>query len=236
WRAWANSVPLSPMRLDSDAVGQSPDPAVLTIDAWDGYPAERSTLLGMFREAGIANVVSLAGDHHMHIAGVASAADDGTRPTAVEFAVAGISSQPFQTTLERAVPRDNPARIAFAFDDRPVATGAARADAANMTFRLGIAATATTALSGQERAGIAARNPRQNPHLRLLDSNANGFCIVTFTEDAARAAFHSIDPETGETVRVAHLEAPAWQAGGEARMAEARIEGGGLFPEGLYRS
>jgi hypothetical protein len=110
-----------------------------------------------------------------------------------------------------------------------------RRDAANMPLRLGIAATAAAALTEQESAGLLARKPRQNPHLRLLDSAANGFCIVTFGADAVRAEFHSIAPETGETIRVSHLEAAAWGAGAPARMDEARIEGTPLFPAGLYR-
>jgi hypothetical protein len=171
----------------------------------------------------------------MHIAAVAGPDDAAAHPSAIEFVVAGISSQPFQRTLEAAVAKDNPARLAFAFDDRKVASSAPRPDAANMTFRLGIAATAAAALTGQESAGLLARNPGQNPHLRLLDSAANGFCIVTFGADAVRAEFHSIAPETGETVRVAHLEAPAWEAGAPARMDDARIEGTPLFPAGLYR-
>ncbi|WBQ11328.1 alkaline phosphatase D family protein [Hyphomonadaceae bacterium ML37] len=235
WRAWANSVPLSPMRLDSDSVGQSSDPAVLTIDAWDGYPSERNALLTFFREEGVANVVSLAGDHHMHIGAVVSAHDDASDPAAIEFATAGISSQPFQVTLERNVPRDNPARSLFAFDDRVIETPADQADAANMTFRAGISATVITSMTGQEAAGLAQRNPAQNPHLRLLDSAANGFCVVTFMQDRVDAAFHSVDAASGQDIRVAHLSAPAWGTGEAAGMDEARIEGSALFPAGLYR-
>lgn len=61
WNVWANEVLVMPLKLGYG------DPLLLTLDGWDGYPAERHALM-----AGLQNVQNLAaitGDLHSFIAG-----------------------------------------------------------------------------------------------------------------------------------------------------------------------
>ena len=67
------------------------------LDAWDGYPADRTLLLGEIERLGIANVVFLTGDAHVFacslLASDFTALGDGTaRPSAVEYIGGSVTS------------------------------------------------------------------------------------------------------------------------------------------------
>jgi alkaline phosphatase D len=66
----------------------------VSMDAWDGYPAARQRLLGAAEEAGVANLVVLTGDVHVHYAlDVKADFDDpGSRTVGVELVTTSISS------------------------------------------------------------------------------------------------------------------------------------------------
>lgn len=68
----------------------------LNFDAWDGYPANRERVLGMFREHGN-NVVVLAGDTHSSWA--FDLHDDEGDAIAVEFGTPSVSSPGFETFM-----------------------------------------------------------------------------------------------------------------------------------------
>lgn len=70
--------------IDSD--GRGPDH-----DQWDGYPAERATVLRHLRDDGRRNAVVLSGDVHVGLA--AELADDDGEPVAVEFVNSSLTSQ-----------------------------------------------------------------------------------------------------------------------------------------------
>jgi alkaline phosphatase D len=235
WRIWANSLPLSPMRFDLDAVGAAAEPMVLTTDSWDGYPAERDAVFDHIADRAIGNVVSITGDHHMHFAGLGLRRNYAGEPACVEFAVAGISSQPFQTTLDKAVPADSPLRAIVAFD-RPVATAASRADAFNMTMRHGVRATLVAGAVGDESAGLAVRNPAQNPHLRFLDSRANGYAVFVATPDRLEVEYvtlATVASRSPEVERRVRLHTPSWTSGRALPTVEVgSVSGPPLFAAG----
>jgi alkaline phosphatase D len=235
WRIWANSLPLSPMRFDLNAVGAAAEPIVLTIDSWDGYPGEREAVFDHIADNAIGNVVSITGDHHMHFAGLGLRRNYGGEPACVEFAVAGISSQPFQTTLDKVVPADNPLRAIVAFD-KPVATAASRADAFNMTMRHGVRATLVAGGAGTEAAGLAARNPDQNPHLRFLDSRANGYAVFVATPDRLEVEYvtlATVASRSSEVERRVRLHTPSWSSGRVLPTVEVgAVTGPALFASG----
>ncbi|ACJ01381.1 alkaline phosphatase D family protein [Rhodospirillum centenum] len=238
WKVWGNSVPLTPLRFDLDAVGRTPEPLALSLDAWDGYPSERDRILAQLVADGVTNVVSLTGDHHMHFAGLALADNYRGDPVMVEFAVAGISSQPAQVSFHKVVPTDSPFRPLIAFD-RPVASPAPRTDAFNMAMMYGVASVAATAAAGSEEAGLKVRNPAQNRHLRFIDSAANGFAVFTFAADGVEARYVTVTPGVpspdARVRRRMALRADAWRPGGMPQIRVTALEGEALFPASAYR-
>jgi alkaline phosphatase D len=63
WTLWANEVFVSPLKyLNTEG------DLYFNYDAWDGYRAERSRLLGRFAASGVENFVALTGDMHTYAA------------------------------------------------------------------------------------------------------------------------------------------------------------------------
>jgi alkaline phosphatase D len=78
---------LNALRLLGDG-GVGPDP-----DQWDGYPAERGTILRHLRDHGMRNVVVLSGDVHVAIAlELHEDTTAGDEPVAVEFVTSSLTS------------------------------------------------------------------------------------------------------------------------------------------------
>jgi len=238
WKLLGTSVPLMPMRLDLDQIDPDAVPAAFTIDTWEGYPSEREELLGFMAEAGMTNIVSLAGDNHNSFAGylARSYEEDTLEPIGAEFSVCGISSTSVWQAMEGIVAPGEPFRPLVALD-RP---GAPPLEALNMTFRHGTRASATlTETGGNLEAAIAQRNPDQNPHLTYVDSNAYGFARLEVTGERAACTFTTIAPPVeqtngaGATVlrRVRHT-LPAWTADDEPLLQGPTIEGTPPFPMG----
>lgn len=88
----------TPEELRSDAqralVNQRRAP--YNLDAWDGYPAARESVLAVARD-GNKNLISLAGDTHN--AWASDLTDAAGVPVGVEFATASVSSPGFERTL-----------------------------------------------------------------------------------------------------------------------------------------
>lgn len=68
--------------------GRGPD-----FDQWDGYPAERETVLGFLRDRHIRDVVVLSGDVHVSIALEMDEQGDEGEPLAVELVTPSLTSQ-----------------------------------------------------------------------------------------------------------------------------------------------
>jgi len=93
------------------AAGVDPE-GTLNNDAWDGYPEDRTVLLGEIERAGIQNVVFLTGDAHVFMANLLASDFDalgqGTRaPSAVEY-VGGSVTSPSRNAAEEAVQQAAP--------------------------------------------------------------------------------------------------------------------------------
>jgi alkaline phosphatase D len=86
-----------PLRSDSQRALLNQRRVPYNLDAWDGYPAARESVLAMARSLG-KNLVSLAGDTHN--AWASNLTDAGGQRVGVEFATASISSP----GLERLLP------------------------------------------------------------------------------------------------------------------------------------
>jgi alkaline phosphatase D len=83
-------------RSDSQRALLAQEKVPYNMDAWDGYPAARDTVLGLARDQG-KNLISLAGDTHNAWAG--NLTDSSGRTVGVEFATASVSSPGFERAL-----------------------------------------------------------------------------------------------------------------------------------------
>lgn len=73
WKAWGNTVPVTKFLTSCPATRPDcpggPNPKVyLKLDSWDGYIHEREQLITAFRNADVANLVSISGDLHAGMA------------------------------------------------------------------------------------------------------------------------------------------------------------------------
>jgi len=89
-------------------------------DGWDGYPSARTRLLQHVRDARIANVVSLGGDVHRHVAAALRLApNDPDSPVLVsEFVTSSVSTRGLPESVMQAVRRSNPDLLHARSDER----------------------------------------------------------------------------------------------------------------------
>ncbi len=99
----AQTAPQSLMPQEQAILAQPSIP--YNLDAWDGYPVARDTVLGTARALG-KNLVVLSGDTHN--AWASNLADYAGNPVGVEFATASVSSP----GLEELLPQENPQLLA----------------------------------------------------------------------------------------------------------------------------
>lgn len=110
WKIWGNEVMTMQLKVLSAFATQllgSPTPDLfITLDQWDGYPAERSLLFKTLREAGVKNFVTITGDLHTFIAGYQRVNfDNPTEPLiGVEFVVGSITSSNFAEQNQTPTP------------------------------------------------------------------------------------------------------------------------------------
>ncbi len=240
WRVWASSVPIMPLRFDFGSVDIGLGDAVLSSDSWEGYPGERLELTAFLREKNISNVITLSGDHHAALVGLVGADPDVPEPAvAAEFCTPGISS-PSLFDLARRVP-DERVRpliwyrdLADTLDIGP--HGPRDRVNLNTTLLYGIKAAAAAAFTNLPGLARLFRNPRQNPHLRFLDSAAYGYTVLCFTDgqvDAEQviiAAPREESPDGGGQLRyrVSFRVRPSCEASEEA---VSSIAEGGSSPK-----
>ena len=234
WKLLATSVPFLPMRIDMDQVDPKATTLALTADAWDGYPAERREVMEWARQAGINNLISLSGDHHQSFAGLVyedyEAAEP--RPVAVEFSVTGISSTPvFRSFAGYAKPESPLYPLLIADGSRFGQPGEKLANL-NVTLRRGTRAAVTVAKTADLAAGLAAANPRQNSHLRYVDTDSNGYGLLRVGAAGAVAELVTVAPakkaygKAGAPIRrTARFTIAPWAKGAAPVLAEPAIDG-----------
>jgi alkaline phosphatase D len=91
--------------------------------------------------------------------------------------------------------------------------------------------------TGDVRAALAARNPRQNPHLRYCDSASNGIATAAVFADRVEAELVTIEAPVvdrgaagARVLRRARFVVPGWRPGEGARMPEPAVVGEPPFP------
>lgn len=143
---------------------------ILNADQWDGYNAERKNLMAFLKTHGIGNVVALTGDIHAFFAGPVMDDYDAATPVPVmvDLVTAGLSSNSFQSYFRGVVDSDP-------------------------TF------AAAKPLIYAEQGGVVVNTfdatlQAFNPWLRHVDTDAQGYAVVTLTPDRLRCTFHKLKP------------------------------------------
>lgn len=100
WKVWANEVMAMQFRL----LNSGPNSRYVTLDQWDGYPAERSQLFS--RIAGTKNFVAITGDIHSFAAGYLRPDFEQwfSTPVGVEFVGGSITSANLSEVINSNVP------------------------------------------------------------------------------------------------------------------------------------
>ncbi|WP_296226975.1 alkaline phosphatase D family protein [Ralstonia sp. UBA689] len=141
---------------------------ILNADQWDGYNAERKNLMGFLKTQNIANVVGLTGDIHAFFAGPVMDDYDAASPAPVmvDLVTAGLSSNSFFSYFRNVV------------DSNP-----AFAAAKPLVYTTQNGAVVNT-FNGTLKAF--------NPWLRYVDSDAQGYAVVTLTPSKLSCSFNKV--------------------------------------------
>jgi alkaline phosphatase D len=235
WKVWANSFPALPFRLDFGSIyfaGMKDAP--LGVDGWNGYPAERKELMEFIRDNGVSNVVTCAGDHHMHMAGLlVDDLDAGTQnAVAVEFATAGISSEPVFPGAERAARGNATFHSLVTYQ-----SGDEQVENFNLTLLGGVNAGLVRSWTGSSWLSDAFWNSKANPGLTYIDTNANGYGLLSVNAGRVEAnlvttANPEVDtgPNGAPIVRKAKFTLRAWSPGQSPELIGPTFTGKAAFP------
>jgi alkaline phosphatase D len=182
WRIWGNSIPLTPFRMDFSSVTDEVEDGQISSDAWDGFLHERTELMGYLEENNIGNVVSLAGDHHLHAASLISKGDgsgDGLdAPVVTEFVCAGISSFNVFEGAEYLTRKDTKSRPLLVIE-RPMPDGTIQfVENFNLALLKGMKAAGVAAVSGVKWLAGHFSKLDHNAHLKFVDTNGYGYGLV----------------------------------------------------------
>ena len=183
WKVWGNSIPLASLVMDYSSVPfVGRDDSISSADGWDGYDTERRELLGYIREQKIANVVSLAGDHHIHMASIIPVNQEARtlQPAIAEFSVASVSSKNFFESFEERTREDIQQFRPVVTFDHTLPDGRVK-PMENLNFALtkGIKSAFAMAQTGQIWLAGYFSNSNLNRHLRFVDTASHGFGLVT---------------------------------------------------------
>jgi alkaline phosphatase D len=206
WKLWGNEVTLMRLRVPQLNADDPAPGRCISADAWDGYPSERNELMGFLKTNQINNVVVLSGDIHASFAGlVMDNFDAATQtPVAAELVASGISSNSLFSFFENATRA--PAVAAL----RPLITVDASAvggsnftENFNLLLQAGVTSAGTfagaiakgapvaMALAAAEAQGTV--DTTCNPHLKYIDTNAQGYGYVKCTATEVDATIVTVN-------------------------------------------
>lgn len=241
WRIWANSVGLLSRRADFH---QLPEPlrdlwkgrsyGLYNTDDWDGYPAERRELTAYLRDAGVSNVVSLAGDRHLFDAGTVphDPADDDPVPVVAEFGTSSVTTPNTFEVYRYLDDRLGPMRPVYLYQPEGTTAADDALPAVNLMFRAGVESALELSRSGDVESAMA-RAGQPNPGLEFFDCAHFGYGVVTADIDALECEFVAfdapLDPDPGPEgppviYRVRH-RIPAWSTSSRPRVERVSLDG-----------
>jgi len=202
WKLWGNEVTL--MRLKIQQLGQTDvSDRVVSGDSWDGYATERNELMTFLRTSAINNVVVLSGDIHAAFAGVIMDNFDAATPSPVacELVAPGVTSNSLFSFFEAATRAVDPALRGLITVDATANGGVKFTENVNLLLLAGVQAAGTyagaIALGVPEPfargAALGAADPTTNPHLKYVDSNAQGYGYAKITAEQIAATIVTIN-------------------------------------------
>ncbi|MBS1161205.1 MAG: metallophosphatase [Proteobacteria bacterium] len=152
------------------------DVIIIDADQWDGYNAERKALMSYLRSNAISNVVALTGDLHAFFAGLVMDDYDAASPVPVmvDIVTAGISSNSL-----------------FSYYKSMVDTNAAFASAKPLVY-----STVNGEVVNTFNTTLASFNGNWINH---LDTDAQGYAVVTLTASQFTCVLHKVKPLGGAT-------------------------------------
>ncbi len=235
WKIWANAFPAMPLRINlGDFWLSGMKNSLLGIDGWNGYPSERRELMEFIRDNGVSNVVACAGDHHMHMAGLLLDDPDAEAPTAVavEFACAGISTEPVFFGAERGSRTNSVFHSMVTYQ-----SGGEMVENFNLALLGGVNSAIVRSWTGSSWMSDAWWNDKANPGLTYVDTNANGY--GTMSVNAGRVETNLITtanpevdhgPKGSPIVRKAKFTLRAWTPGQTPELIGPTFQGKAAFP------
>nr|WP_315591886.1 alkaline phosphatase D family protein [uncultured Cupriavidus sp.] len=146
---------------------------ILNADQWDGFNAERKNLMAFLKANNVRNVVALSGDIHAFFGGQVMDDYDAASPAPVmvDLVTAGLSSNSLLSSFRSVVDNDE----AFA--------------ALRELIYSNVGGTVVNTFDTTLRTF--------NPWLRHVDTNAEGYALVTLTADQLSCTFHVMQPLSG---------------------------------------
>jgi alkaline phosphatase D len=250
FKVWGSSVPVLRFVLDASDVDLVPNDLLLSDDAWDGYNTERKELMAFLKAKKIKNVVSLSGDHHAHYAGLVyddyDAKSDAQTAVMADFAAAGISSNSqwsavasvlksaFDPSLAAVVA---PVQKLITYDATEIGGSEKAVVNLNTLIRFGSKAANVAAATNDLEKIKAARNADVNPHLRYVDSHANGYGLAHVTAEKVSVQLVTIErsytdlgSESPKLRRSASFELARVDDFADLKLPEPEIQGKKPFP------
>ncbi len=146
---------------------------ILNADQWDGFNAERKNLMAFLKANNVRNVVALSGDIHAFFGGQVMDDYDAASPAPVmvDLVTAGLSSNSLLSSFRSVV--DNDEAFAALRDLIYSNVGGTVVNTFDTTLRT------------------------FNPWLRHVDTNAEGYALVTLTADQLSCTFHVMQRLSG---------------------------------------
>ena len=235
WKIWANAFPALPVQLDLGSIWfAGAKNSKLGLDGWNGYPSELTELMTFVRDNGISNLVTCAGDHHMHLAGLLL--DDlhaeTSIPVAVEFATAGISSGSLFGSAVRASKDNSVFHSIVTYQ-----SGEETVENMNLALVGGVNTALARAWTGSSWISDLFWNEHTNPGVRYADTNANGYGLLNVNAGRVEANLVTVaDPEKDHgasgapVLRKARFTLRAWTPGQTPELTGPVFSGTPAFP------
>ena len=186
------------------------------------------------RDNGVSNLVACAGDHHMHMAGllIDDMQAEVKSPVAVEFAVAGISSESVFGGAVRASKGNSVFHSIVTYQ-----SGDEVVENMNLAMLGGVNAAIARSWTGSSWISDLFWSDQANPGLKFVDTNANGYGMLNVNAGRVEANLVTVEnpekdfgPQGAPILRKAKFTLRAWTPGQTPELVGPVFQGKAAFP------